>query len=348
MSLSYLSWIAAQMIAMGTIMSMLAAAAGFDLSITAGIFGGAILVTLYTMTGGMWAVSITDFFQTIIIIVGLLILTFVVLNQVGGLNNLLSQQPEGFFNFLPEPKVKSVLEYGEAWILIGLGSIPSPDIFQRTMAAKSEKIAVRSAYLAAFLYITIALLPLLIGLCGKELFPELLNGDAEKKQMLLSTLVLYHTPLIVQILFFGALLSAIMSTTSGTILAPATVVTENIIKPYFKNINEKSHLTILRLSVVAVSLMALFFACGGESIYELSAASSEFGLVSVFSPLVLGMWWQRSSSVGALASMISGLVSWILYDLIWPEAITPVVFVATPISLLSMILFSLIFPDQKK
>lgn len=345
MSFSYLSWVAAQLVAMGTILSVLATAAGITLSISAGIWIGSILVMFYTMVGGMWAVSMTDFVQTIVIIVGLIVISFILVGKSGGMGHLLSSQPEGFFNMLPKATSSDMMAYMVAWATVGLGSIPSQDVFQRTMSARTEKTAVRAVYLAAFLYMTIALFPLLIGLCGKELMPELLVGeDADAKQMLLPMVVLAHSPLIVQILFFGALISAIMSTTSGAILAPAATITENLIKPAFPNLSDKRRLLLLRLSVVAVTLGSIYMATSGKSIYELAADSSSFILVCLFAPLTFGIYWKRSSSLGALLSMGFGLLAWYLAP---PKGLIDPMFWGAGISLLVMWIVGLIAPNRK-
>jgi len=346
MSFSYLSWIAAQMVAMGTILSVLASNAGWEMGVAPGICIGAALVTLYTMVGGMWAVSMTDFVQSIVIIAGLLVLTIMLVGQAGGFVHLLSEQPQGFFSFVPKNDTASLISYGEAWILVGLGSIPSQDIFQRTMAARNEKTAVRAAYLAAFLYISIAMLPLIIGLCGKELFPELLQGNDEQKQMLLPSLVLAHSPIWVQILFFGALISAIMSTTSGAILAPASVVTENIIKPFYPKLKDGRMLLLLRLSVFFIAALSLWQALGGSSIYDLAADSSAMSLVTLFFPLVLGIYWPKASSIAAFFSMLAGFSLWMVYDWIFPNALWPSVFPAALLSFLLMLLLSFVFPNK--
>ncbi len=347
MSFSYLSWIAAQMVAMGTILSVLATNADWNLSVPAAICISSLLVTAYTLVGGMWAVSMTDFVQSIVIIVGLLVLTVILTAEAGGLVHILSTQPVGFFSMLPENNPESIISYGEAWILVGLGSIPSQDVFQRTMSSRSEKTAVRAAYLSAFLYLSIALLPLLIGLCGKNLFPELLIGTDEEKQMLLPSLVLSHSPVWLQILFFGALISAIMSTTSGAILAPAAVVTENLIKPFYPKLKDIKMLLLLRYSVAVIAGLSLWQALGGDSIYNLAADSSAMTLVTLFPALVFGIYWRRASGIAALYSMLGGFGLWMVYDYVWPEALWPSVFPATLFSIVLLIFLSIAFPNRK-
>jgi Na+/proline symporter len=267
--------------------------------------------------------------------------------ELGGFGKILSDKPTGFFSLLPQ-NGSSLISYCEAWFLVGLGSIASQDVFQRTMAAKNEKTAVRAVFLSSFMYVSIALLPLLLGLFGKELLPELLMGTDEEKQMLLPSLVLAKSPVWLQILFFGALISAIMSTTSGAILAPASLFTENLIKPFSPKMKDSGLLMMLRFSVLLFAGLALWQALGGDSIYNLAADSSSLTLVALFIPLTFGIYWKKTSSTAALLSMLSGFALWLIYDWIWPDALCPSIFPATLLSMFVIVLFSYIVPDKTK
>jgi SSS family transporter len=311
---SYLGWIAAQLIALATILHVVT-----GLAMPIGILICAFLVMFYTYIGGMWAVSITDFVQTIIIIIGMLILTILMVQKVGGLSILLAKTPDGFFNILPKAGFKNSVEYFVAWITVGLGSVPQQDVFQRIMSAKNEQTAIRGAYLSSAMYLSVAMLPLLIALCGKILYPELLVGNEATKQMLIPKMVLQHGGLGLQILFFGALMSAILSTASGAILAPATVIGENIIKSFNKNITDNQLLKAMRWSVVGVTLASVVFTMFNESIYELVAQSSAISLVSLFVPLIFGLYWKKATDFGAMSAIIGGFVIWICANIFKTE-----------------------------
>lgn len=305
---SYFGWIAAQLIAMAIVLQDLTGLPAF-----LGVWLCMSLVVFYTTTGGMWAVSITDFVQTIMIVLGLVVMAIILVGQAGGLQNVYAHTPKGFFNFLPTNKLDQILIYISAWLTVGLGSIPQQDVFQRTMSAKSENTAVYSAYLGALMYLTIAFLPLLIALCGKVLYPDLVQELHKTKNLeqLLPKMVSLHGGVFIQILFFGALLSAIMSTASGAMLAPATVLSENIIRPRFQNMTDAQHLRILRWSVVIVAVCSAIMANMGASIYELSRQSAAITLVSLFIPLLGGLYWRRANTTGAMLSIVVGMVVWL-------------------------------------
>ncbi|MCY7349852.1 MAG: sodium:solute symporter family protein [Cytophagaceae bacterium] len=302
---SYFGWIAAQFVAMGVIGQVI-----FGVSLQTGILAGAGMVTLYTLTGGMWSVSITDFLHNLILIAGLGILTYLLLDQSGGLKQVLAAQPEGFFRFVPKTfSWQSSAEYFVAWATIGLGSIPQQDIFQRVMAAKNERVAVRASVTAGVLYLTVALLPLLIALMALRLYPELRQGDLK---LIIPTMVLRHAPLLVQILFFGALVSALLSTASGAILAPAAVTGENLVKQVYPNLSDKQTLAVIRASVLGVSLASVWMALVRQDIFELVSESSAFSLVSLFVPMTAGLYWKRANRTGCLLSMALGWSVWFL------------------------------------
>jgi solute:Na+ symporter, SSS family len=333
---SYFGWVAGQLVAMAIILQVL-----LGIPLYVGIAICAIVVVIYTYTGGMWAVSLTDFVQTIFIILGMIVLTVEVVNQVGGVNKILNATPPEYFRFYPKPKLEDILHYIVAWITVGLGSIPQQDIFQRATSAKTERIAVMSAYIGAIMYLVIATLPLLVSLGGRILHPELLKGDT---QMLLPQMVLNHSSLFLKVMFFGALLSAILSTTSGAMLAPAVVVGENIIRPYYPNMTDAQMLRIMRLSVIGVAVCSAVLANMQGNIYELAAQSSTLSLVSLFIPLWAGMYWRRASTVGAMASILGGMTVWAIFEFAghwFPSSLAGLL-----ASFLGMLLGSLIFPDS--
>lgn len=305
---SYFGWIAAQFVALGIILHSMT-----GLPVSIGIFAGAGVVLIYTAIGGMWAISFTDFLQTILIVLGLAYLVWDLSSKAGGIDVVLSFAKPGFFRFFPEMNSKSILVYVAAWMTIGLGSIPQQDIFQRVMASKSEKVAVYSSLLGSFFYLSVALLPLLAVLCARKIYPEIAKEDA---QMILPKTVLAHTGLFTQILFFGALLSAVMSTASGAVLASASVLGENLVRPFLKKSNEKTLLRVLRISVVAITLVSLSMAYTKNNIYELVSQASALSLVSLFVPLVAGLFRKSSTSTGAVLSMVFGFVVWLFCNIL--------------------------------
>lgn len=301
---SYFSWIAAQFIAIGIVLEVVT---GIPREV--GIIVSAAIVAIYTILGGMWSISVTDFFHNIIIVIALLVIAVILWEPVGGISAISRRMPDGFFRFVPHGTFKGIVEYMAAWMTIGLGSIPQQDVFQRVMSAKSERTTVQASYLASFFYLTVAMLPLFIGLSAKLLHPDLPADN----QMIIPNMVLRHGNLFVQILFFGALTSAILSVSSGAILAPATVFGENIVKFFHPGLSDHYLLRIIRWAIVVITIVCVLMCMTRNmSIFELVGESSSFSLVSLFVPLTAGIYWKRATLVGCLTSMSIGLVTWLI------------------------------------
>lgn len=329
--ISYFGWVAAQMVAMGFVITTFLP----EIGLTTAILVSSVCVVAYTWLGGLWAVSVTDFVQMILIIIGMVIVAIVVFNEAGGIGTVIEKTPAHYFDFVPTHGQMSWMNYIAAWITIGLGSIPQQDVFQRVMASKNEKTAVRSSLLAGVMYFSVALLPLLLALCAKQLI-----AAPADSQMLLPALVMQKTGVWVQILFFGALLSAIMSTASGAILAPAVILSENIIKPYYKDMTDKAELRLSRWCIVAVALVSIIMALSRKDIYELVGEASEISMVSLFVPLCAGLFFRNRNGKAALAAMCGGILAWLGAKYL--ETDIPPIFIGTAASLAGMILFSVI------
>ncbi|WP_460671628.1 high affinity choline transporter 1 [Larkinella ripae] len=334
---SYFSWIAAQFIAIGIVLNLVT-----GLPVFWCIASSATIVMIYTMMGGMWSLSITDFVHNIIIVIALIIIAVILYNQTDGISGIIEKTKPGFFNPLPAPTFKDGVGWIAAWITIGLGSIPQQDIFQRVMSAKSERTTVQASYLASFLYITIAMLPLFIGLAGKQLYPNL----SQDNQMLIPNMVLQQGSMPLQILFFGALLSAILSVSSGAILAPATVFGENIFRFFRPDISDKTLLLSIRLAVVLITVSCVWMtAVRDVNIFELVGESSAFSLVSLFVPLTAGLYWKRASTLGCILSMLIGFGVWLVCLAI--ETAYPALVYGLLASLAGMVVGSLVAPQKK-
>lgn len=337
LAIPYVGYIAAQLVAMGLILNVVT-----GIAVWQSVVISATVVTIYTYVGGMWAISITDFIQSIIIIVGLLVLAVVLTEKAGGLGVVLEQVPKENLRFFPSLNTKDIVAYVAAWSVLGLGSIPSQDVFQRSMSSGSAKTAVWSCHFAAVLYLTIAMLPIFISLCIQQLYGDQISGDT---QLALPSMVLLHTSMPIQILFFGSLLSAIMSTASSAILAPASIFSENLVKPLLKHrLNDRHFLVLTKVSVLIFGAIATVMACLRSNIYKLVGESSVVSLVSLFIPLVMGLYWKRSNRTGALLSMMLGMITWIIfevYETAWPSLVP-----ATLVSLLGMVAGSLYAPKE--
>ncbi len=210
---SYLGWVSAQITAMGLVFNVLT---NDVVSMSAGMVIGASIVLVYTLFGGMWSVALTDAFQMSLIVIGMLFIAWVVGEQAGGAGVVISHAAQaGKLNFLPEPTLPAILAFIGAAVTIMFGSIPQQDVFQRVMSARNETIGATGAVIGGSLYFLIAFIPMFLVYASQLIDPAIFNAlISEDPQLILPTLILKDTPLLAQVLFFGALLSAIMSTAS--------------------------------------------------------------------------------------------------------------------------------------
>lgn len=335
MLITFFGYIAAQLIALSIILE---AVTGVDQ--VYGILICSVIVTLYTYVGGMWAVSITDFIQSIFIVAGMIILAVFLLSEAGGWEAAYAKTDPEAFRFLPEREPLSITKWISAWLVLGLGSLASQDIFQRVNSARSEKAAVASTFIGAGLYLVFAMLPLMIALTAKILHPEIDWASEElDTQSVIPDIVLKHTPMFVQVLFFGSLLSAVLSTCSGAILAPASILSENLVKPLSKKTySDKQFLWLARVSVLIISAIATGMAMMENDIYELVSQSSVLGIVSLLVPMVWALYSKRATATGAMLSMSIGMASWLVFVNTFSEETADIAFIpALGISILSMI-----------
>jgi Na+/proline symporter len=168
-------------------------------------------------------------------------------------------------------------------------------------------------------------------------------ADARDMQRILPDFVLARTPMWAQVLFFGALLSAILSPASGAIIAPTSLCTENIIKPLYPRMGERQFLLTLRIMLVTFTLAALLFALNSkQTMYDMIQNAYTVTLVAALVPLAAGIYWPRANNAGAILSSALGLVSWLIAAMVAPEAVVPPSMVGLAFSLAGMIVGSLL------
>lgn len=302
--LTYFGWTAAQFVAIGIILNML-----LGISLVWGMVIAAVIVVIYTYLGGMWSISLNDTIQMGMIIIGLVIVFIEVVYKFG-FTDIINATPPEYFDLTPgDSGTKEWLAYIAAWITLGFGSIPQQDVYQRTMSAKSESISKWATISAGFLYFTITMIPLFLGLAARMIHPELFMNGADTQQ-LLPTLILENISFPSQVLFFGALIAAIMSTASGAILAPAALLSENVIRPLFTRLSDHKRLLMIRGSIVVIAVIALMVAIQNGNIYEIVGSSYSITLVAAFVPMTAGLFTKKANSLGAMLSILLGALSW--------------------------------------
>ena len=312
--LSYLGWVAAQITALGLVFNVLTNGA---MSPAAGMIVGTLAVLIYVVIGGFLAVAWTDFIQMIVLVVGMSVIAVFSADLAGGADKVFAVvASQDLWRFLPEPSFHDVAFFIGAAVTMMLGSIPQQDVYQRVMSAKDATTARRGAVIGGASYILFAFVPMFVVASAVVVMGnEALTIAKDDYQRLLPTFVMARMPLVMQILFFGALLSAIKSTSSATLLAPSTSFVENILKNLRPHMGDRQQLRAMRFSIVAFAGLVLAYAIAmqGTSIYDLVSSAYQVTLVGAFVPLVFGLYWRRATTQGAIGSVTAGIAVWIAF-----------------------------------
>ncbi|MDW8324605.1 MAG: sodium:solute symporter family protein [Burkholderiales bacterium] len=325
-ALSYLGWVSAQITALGLVFNVLSDG---TISQAQGILLGAAVVLIYTLYGGMWSVALTTFFQMIVIVLGLLYIAALIVQRTGIEPVLTHAAQAAKFELLPEFSAVALLAFLSALLTMGFGSIPQQDVFQRANSSKNEAVAVWGTVLGGLAYFLFAAVPIYMTYAAHFLDPALierwLGVDA---QMILPELVKGDFPLIAQVIFYGALLSVIMSTASGTLLAPSVTLAENILKPWLAHGQTMTGERLLKLTrwVVAgfaglVTLYSLWSLKQATTIHQMVENAYKVTLVIAFVPLAAGLYWRRANTLGAYCAMGLGAAVWLPLELFAPEGV---------------------------
>ncbi len=312
--LSYLGWVAAQITALGLVFSVLTNGAMPE---SVGMVVGTLAVLIYVVVGGFLAVAWTDFIQMIVLVLGLSVIAVYASDLAGGAGAVMQMANQAdLWKLWPQASFRDVAFFIAAGITMMLGSIPQQDVFQRVTSAKDATTARNGAVIGGLCYIAFAFVPMFIVACAVVVMgPSVLEMAKNDYQRVLPTFVQAKMPLAMQILFFGALLSAIKSTSSATLLAPSTSFVENILKNLRPAMNDRQQLFATRVSIVVFAALVLAYAMAmkGTSIYDLVSSAYQVTLVGAFVPLAFGLYWKGATTQGAIASLALGIGTWLVF-----------------------------------
>lgn len=299
---AFVGWIGAQLVAFGFILHALTGIPEW-----LGIVLATAIVLAYTTAGGMWAVALTDAAQMVLMLIGLVLMVPAVLGEFGGWDELLAAVDSASLRFTPAGNsFNEWTHYLSAWFVIGIGSLTGQDLMQRALSSRDEAVAQNACYLAGFGYLTFGLIPVFLGIAGALLMPGLADPEHVVPELALRLL---SPPM--QAVFVGALLSAIMSSADSALLAPASVMAENIAPMIKPDMNDEQKLAVARWSVPVLGLLSLGIALWAGTVYRLMLDAFSLELVAMVVPLIAAVWWPKANRTGALASLYCGAACWI-------------------------------------
>lgn len=305
----YLGWVGAQLLAFGYILNALT---GLPL-VPCATFATLVVLT-YTYLGGMWADTMSDFVQMVIITASLFILFPIIVRDMGGISLMISKTPKEMFYFYPRSSSPITwLNYIQAWIVVGLGSLPAQDLFARTMAARTPNLSRWSSIIAGVMYVLIGLIPVTLGIFGRLVLPESSEGS-----VLIALALKYLSPPMIA-LMVGSLLAAIMSSADSALLAPSSIIGHNIVPAIRPHASEKTKLRWCKLSVPILGCVSLVLAIYFKDIYRLCQEAWGVLLTGVVAPMIAGVFWKKANSAGAFIGACAGITVWVYLKVYGPE-----------------------------
>lgn len=285
----------------------------FNLHYQAGLWIVAAVVIGYTLFGGFLAVSWTDFVQGLIMVVALILVPTVTIMEVGGFGPAFTEikgiNPK-LFDIFKGTSLVGIISL-MAW---GLGYFGQPHIIVRFMAISSVKQIKKARRIGMGWMIFSVGGAMFTGFIGISFYSKqgLNLADPETIFIKLSE-ILFH-PLITGFLL-AALLAAVMSTISSQLLVTASSLTEDVYKTFFRrSATDKELLLVSRLSVLVVSFIAVLLAFNKNGTILSLVAYAWAGFGAAFGPVILlSLYWKRMNRWGALAGIISGAITVIIW-----------------------------------
>lgn len=289
----------------------------FDLPYHLALIIGGVVIMIYVFVGGFLAVSWTDLFQGILMAIALLIVPIVLVLHLGGwgvaIENIHQINPallNAFTDSANKPLTLIAIVSLLAW---GLGYFGQPHILARFKAIRSVD-DIPTARRIAMSWVSLTLIcAILVGFTGIAYFTEPLEGANSEKVFILLVEALFH-PLVAG-LCLAAILAAIMSTADSQLLVSAAAFTSDFYKKLLrKNASETELVWTGRVTVIVIAIIAMLLAWNPERKVLDLVAYAWAGFGAAFGPtLIASLYWQRMNRYGALAGIIVGGVTVVIW-----------------------------------
>jgi len=277
----------------------------------------AIVVTAYSIMGGLWSVTITDFIQVFLIVLGMSLAIPFALKTAGGWDNVVAALPKEQFSFTKGIGIKGII----GLIIMYTASFTvGQEAVCRYYAAKDDSAAVKGSIYAAIINFVYAFIPTVLGLITLALVKQnIISGDAimaNGARFALPTLAMQTMPSIVVGLLFAGIISATMSSADSDLLGAGSIFGNDIYKIYIKkDASDKDILRTTKAAMFVIGILALLVALFNKgSIIGLLMFSFTLRAGGSFIPYVLGHYWKKGSWAGAMASLITGSIGSLLVE----------------------------------
>lgn len=342
----YILYLAVQFMGVGKVFSTIL---GLPYELTSVV--GALVLIAYTYLGGIVAVAWTDFFQMLLILLGLIAIMPMAISKAGGWNAVIrSPSDTSWWYFFPHTtSFEAWMVYLAAWLGMGLGCITEPELLQRAFIAKDERTAVNASLITGGMYLSLGWIPILLGFAGIALVnqgvipADALAEDSEVLVPLIAKTLLSPLPLAI---FLSSLLAGLMSTGDSVLFSNAVIVSNDLYRAVKKkwlgtDLSEKELFVATKIAILALGALSLIVGLSMESLYDLMVYSYSLLFCMLFMPFTAGLYWKKANAPGAMAGMLGGLAV-IVYGMITCRSIVPepewaYILISPLVSLVSMI-----------
>lgn len=303
---------ASQFIASATIVSVM-----LNLDFKIAVTVVAVVVTIYSVMGGLWAVALTDFVQVFLIVIGMFIAVPFALNLAGGMDNVVANVPKETLNLFGGINIPTII----GLIVMYIASFTvGQEAVSRFYAAKDGKAAIQGSALSAVINFVYAFIPTILGIITLALVnmgkldSEIILKNGAKYA--LPNLAMAAMPAVIVGLLFSGIISATMSSADSDLLGAGSIFGNDIYKIYIKkDAKSEEIMKVTKVTMVIIGIVAWIIAMTNTgSIITLLMFSFTLRAAGAFFPYIFGLYWKKSSLEGTIASLIVGSIVIIILE----------------------------------
>jgi len=314
------------------------------------------IVTAYSVMGGLWSVTMTDFVQVFMIVIGMILAIPFALNTAGGWQNVVANVPPETFNlfkgYSPMAVISLVIMY-LATFTVGQEAV------SRYYAARDGKAARQGSILAALINFIYAFVPAILGIITLALINMgIFSADefaSVGARYALPVLAVRTMPAIICGLLFAGIISATMSSSDSDLLGAGSIFANDIYRTVIKpDADSKEVMRVTQITMVIVSLIAMLAALfNPENLIKILTFAFTLRAAGTFFPYVLGHYWKGGSLAGTIASVITGSIVVVYLEkisggMLFGMKLSQPIIPGLVVGLIFFLIFSKIFPPKKQ
>lgn len=316
----------------------------------------AVVVTVYSIMGGLWSVTLTDFVQVFLIVIGMIIAVPFAMNYAGGWDNVASNIPEGTLSLFQGYDLFGIISLV---IMYTATFSVGQEAVSRFYAARDEKAAKGGAWLAALVNFIYAFIPTILGIITLALINMGKFSSAQFESVgaryALPVLAINTMPTLICGLLFAGIISATMSSSDSDLLGAGSIFANDIYKAVLKpDASSQSVMKVTKIVMCLVGLASMFIALfNTQSIVSILMFCFTLRAAGSFFPYVMGHYWKKASTAGTIASLIAGTIvvvylehisKGMLFGIKFSQPIIP----GLAAAFICFIIFSLAMPPEKE